>query len=73
MEILNTVVGNSKRDLRGQGILIEMAIPSAIIGDNSETFEEFGRKYSRSFHFGTNLGNITVLLNGDLDQQFDKP
>lgn len=70
MEILNTVVGNSKRDLRGQGILIEMAIPTAIVGDNSEIIEDFKRKYTRSFHFSTSLGSVTLLLNGDLDQKF---
>lgn len=32
MEILNTIIGNSKPDLRSEGIFLEMALPNGFIG-----------------------------------------
>lgn len=37
MEILNTIVGNSRSDLRSKGIFIEMTIPNGFIGSQIPT------------------------------------
>jgi CheY-specific phosphatase CheX len=62
MEIINTVVGNSKRDLRGKSILIEMAIPTGLVGENKGAIEDLKKAYTRHTHMKSNLGTLTMIL-----------
>ncbi len=61
MEILNTIVGNSRSELRAKGIFIEMAIPNGFIGNQIST-ELPDYIMLRETTFESSLGNTQLLV-----------
>ncbi len=60
-EIINTIVGNAKKDFSEQQLSIVMASPTSVVG--IKPLAKKGNKLSKAVGFKTSYGNVLMVLN----------